>query len=610
MKEFQGQGDIYFLKEMYDEVEDFWKELSKTEEGKKYLKRAKNNRDKTLYWNNEIGTALSYFFCAKENNILTVMCDNIISQGFQIGAYCYDGMMVYKKNGEVDLKRIENYVYEVLGYEIKLDYKEMNEGITQELIDSLPNNDDNKEINLDDLEIECDFFSNDKYYIDFLNEYNNKVYNSLKNMIIDVIPEVSKYIAHYEVGSGLWIIKTNENEKFKLCEKAGELTIFVGDTKYNLFGIPHPKLNIYKIFKNLFPNFNRIVCKPNHYDVGPNDFNTWNGFRVKPSDSCNLDLIEPFLYHIREIWSSGDLILYKYILSWFSRIVKEPWNRTGVVLVVYGSEGCGKNIITEFFSRKVFGSECAIEGQGVDELINKFNNRLVSKVLYVANEIPLVKDDFNTTFEKLKNVITGSTLRIEQKGKDSYDIDNLLNIIATTNNSYSFKISKNDRRYLPFEVNDSKRGNFQYFKDLYDSLNNDEVASNVMKYLLDYEGMPLHPIPMTALKEEMSDRSLNSLERFFQYLKNEIQENPETAFLGEQGFYEKRLYSYNELWSTYISWCSETHESPFKQSYFKTKISKILGPCIRKRRKDERNRDKKYTCYVLDFEREDVNKDS
>jgi hypothetical protein len=602
MKKFQGAGDIYFLKEMYDEVGLFWDCLGKTEEGKKYLKRARTNRDSTKTWNNEVGTALSFFFCAKENDILTVMCENVRTQGFEIGAYCYDGMMVYKKDLDVDLKQVEDYVHEILEYEIKLDFKQMDEGIPQEVIDALPKEEDIDE--LDDLHIECDFFSNDKYYIDFIQEYDGKKYESHNEMIRDFIPEVSKYVAHYEMGAGQWIIKTNKNEKFKLHDKGGEVSVFIGDKKYTLFGTGKGFVNIYKVFRSFFPNYNQIVCKPNECDVERGDFNTWKGFRVKPSERCNLFLIEPFLYHLREVWCSGDLVLYRYILSWLSRIVREPWNKTGVVLVVYGTEGCGKNVITEFLTRKVLGSGCAIEGEGVDELVNKFNNSLQGKVLYVANEIPLVKDEFNTTFEKLKNVITGSSLRIEQKGKDSYEVDNLLNIIATTNNSYSFKISKMDRRYLPFEVNNSKRGNLQYFKDLYDCLNNDDVACNVMKYLLDYEGVVLHPIPMTALKEEMADRSMNSLERFFQYLKDEIADNPETALLGEKGFGVRRLYSCNELWVMYIGWCSETGESSFKQSYFKQKVGKVLGGSIKKRRDGERKLDVKYTCYILDFNQE------
>jgi len=598
MKKFRGDGDIYFLKEMYDEVGLFWECLSKTDEGKKYLKRAKTNKDKNKTWNNEIGTALSFFFCAKENDILTVMCDNVRNQGFEIGAYCYDGMMVYKQDDfEVDLKQVEDYVNEILGYEIKLDYKEMDEGIHQEVIDALSIDEDNGIGDLDDLHIESDFFTNEKYYIDFIKEYDGRRYESVSELIRDFIPEVSKYIGHYEMGPGQWIIKTNKNEKFKLHDKGGKVSVFVGDKKYSLFGTGKGFVNIYDVFRSFFPNYNQIVCKPNHQDVGSCDFNTWRGFRVRPSDVCDFWTIEPFLYHIKEVWCSGDEVLYKYILSWLSRIVREPWNKTGVVLVLYGTEGCGKNVITEFLTNRLFGVGCSIEGEGVDDLVNKFNNCLQGKILYVANEIPLVKDEFSSTFDKLKNVITGHTLRIEQKGKDSYEVDNLINIIATTNNPYTFKISCKDRRYLPIEVSDCKVGDYIYFRDLYKKLNNDDTASHVMRYLLDYEGCVLHPIPMTALKKEMADRSMNSLDRFFQHLKEEIEENPETALLGEEGFGE-RCYTGDALWEMYISWCSISGENRFKQSYFKAKVGKVLGGSIYKRKQGGDR--KKWCCYMLD----------
>ena len=52
--------------------------------------------------------------------------------------------------------------------------------------------------------------------------------------------------------------------------------------------------------------------------------------------------------------------------------------------------------------------------------------------------------------ERLKHVITGDNINIEQKGKDIISVQNLTNLLFTTNNEDALLISGDDRRMCMF----------------------------------------------------------------------------------------------------------------------------------------------------------------
>ena len=91
-----------------------------------YLKIHKS--DKTR---NKLGSAISYFLQSQENQILYYMMDYLKSQGFEISALSFDGLMVNKnKILNVDtLKSIENYVFDKTKFRINIAIKEQNEGL-------------------------------------------------------------------------------------------------------------------------------------------------------------------------------------------------------------------------------------------------------------------------------------------------------------------------------------------------------------------------------------------------------------------------------------------------------------------------------------------------
>ena len=78
----------------------------------------------------------------------------------------------------------------------------------------------------------------------------------------------------------------------------------------------------------------------------------------KRLNNYDVSKIEMILNHIKIVWANNDEFLYKYILSYFHQIIKTPWNKTNICMVLNGDMGCGKTLILEKMIKYIFGSNC------------------------------------------------------------------------------------------------------------------------------------------------------------------------------------------------------------------------------------------------------------
>ena len=62
-------------------------------------------------------------------------------------------------------------------------------------------------------------------------------------------------------------------------------------------------------------------------------------------------------------------------------------------------------------------------------------------------------------------------------------IDNLCNFIFMTNNKNSIKIEKSDRRYVVFEISESRIGDFAYWDFMHQQFFTEDMANSFFKYL-------------------------------------------------------------------------------------------------------------------------------
>jgi len=124
-QKFENGSAPDWIMGLESEAKNIFKYLIGTKRGKTFHKRALDKKEYNIE-----GTTLNYLLCEQENEILCCMYRHLCSIGAQVGAFCFDGMMVKVATWKDKyLKSLEEVVKDQLGYDLQLAIKPMNLGI-------------------------------------------------------------------------------------------------------------------------------------------------------------------------------------------------------------------------------------------------------------------------------------------------------------------------------------------------------------------------------------------------------------------------------------------------------------------------------------------------
>ena len=395
----------------------------------------------------------------------------------------------------------------------------------------------------------------DFYFMDFFRKHHKVNYESEAELLEKVIPDIHKVFSFIH-GKNVLVVKEDKKTHFALKTKQSIHCII-------------KELPFFKFFCDYdkhFYHYNKMVFKPEGHNLLKDELNTWIGFEAKEEENFDINKIQLFLNHIKEVWASGNDEYYNYIITWLASIVQTPWKKTMVALLIQGDQGSGKGLITDFLMVHLFGLGLSEQTIGIDKLVQRFNGCIASKLFINPNELVSITDGFNNVFDRLKPLITDNFIQVEQKGIEPFTIENNANFIMTTNHSHTIKVERCDRRYALFSCDNKYTKNFDYFDKLSKSLTQD-CANNLFTYLKKYEiKIDLRRIPETELRRETISLSLPNPIRFLK----EIQENLDTIIFDI--CHNQKFISPTSLFQEYIGWCEECREKAFSMKVFGTMI--------------------------------------
>ena len=228
-----------------------------------------------------------------------------------------------------------------------------------------------------------------------------------------------------------------------------------------------------------------------HKDAPKNIYNLWEGFRVERKEFENIDipdkkediekLIKPILDHFM-ITSNHHKGIYNYQLNWFAHKIQKPGKKVGTCLVYLGIQGTGKTTICEDIMRETMGCNYIFSTNDIEKIAGKFNAHVRGKTLCILNE--LNGKDSMPLIDRIKEVITRKVITIEPKCVDPIDLPDFVDYCFTTNNINPIKETKEERRFQIIYTSDEKKGDAEYFKNLYDNcIDNKRVIKAFYYYL-------------------------------------------------------------------------------------------------------------------------------
>lgn len=451
----------------------------------------------------------------------------------------------------------------------------------------------------------------DEFYVkDFIEKYNNKQYYSAgyeideedKEMMIRDLSRCCRTII--TAGGPTYVFKESRDKPFKILDKTrykgkdwlfcNNYTIFEGDankeddlldpTKYK------DKISKFEIFHYINDSklwSQQIICEPHWNDeipmANPRYFNKFPGYIANYVGKVSFDSekseelerynkILPILEHIRLVLADEDEILNKYITSLIAYPIQKQ-ERSDVCFCNLGEQGIGKSILFEkFIYPFIYGSALSHTFSTLEGILGKFNSILEGKLSITIDEAST--DHYHKDFDKMKAMITGETISIEPKGKEMYQTPNYANVIINSNNDHCLKLEKKDRRYFVLKPSNRYINDPKYFENLAKCFTQ-ECGDIFFSYCRDYPLVPLRPIPITDIKQDLIDSSSPKHEIFFKQLFIESNTVISNEIIFFNSINNKYYFIRKKLYQQFIEWCRESGiKSPCTEQTFLVDLRK------------------------------------
>jgi len=207
-----------------------------------------------------------------------------------------------------------------------------------------------------------------------------------------------------------------------------------------------------------------IVFKPGG-TTEPSEFNLWRGFGVTPQKGWQHQ--RRLLRHILQIICRRDKAKFKYIIRWLAWAVQNPDKHSEVAIILKSrKQGTGKSTVG-MVMLEIFGRHGALVDDK-ERLLGKFNDWLETTSFVLGEEIMWAGDHKST--DKLKSMITASTLQVERKNGAIRQIKNRLHPMMTTNHDHAVDAGVGDRRNVTLEVSDERACDETWFGPLYQGI--------------------------------------------------------------------------------------------------------------------------------------------
>ncbi|MDT7044307.1 primase-helicase family protein [Candidatus Nitronereus thalassa] len=249
--------------------------------------------------------------------------------------------------------------------------------------------------------------------------------------------------------------------------------------------------------------FERLTYLPGQPEF-PDDgsYNIWRPSGVEPKEGE----VDWFLTHMEYL--IPDDHERNLVLDYLAFLVKHPGQKIHFALVVQGLPGTGKSFIGQLMER-IIGEQNTSRPSN-EELHSEWTTWQRQAQLVVVEELMTIGRQ--ELINKLKSVITDETIRIHEKYRNTYSLNNCLNFLMLTNYKDALKVEMHDRRFFVV-FSPAQPREESYYAALFSNLKKDgpaHVAHRLsQRDLSDFK--PKGVAPQTAAKREMRRANLDEV---------------------------------------------------------------------------------------------------
>lgn len=427
------------------------------------------------------GCFLSNVLQIEENKILQEIIIYCREKGLYVFALMFDGLIIGTKDmpdnirealskliAEKTIHKNIEFVFKPFDTSITMnsDYVIKNEKTYQEIKEEFEKN---------NCKVDCKFYCGTTQYsqADFLVKYNNFYYE--RSFLGD------------------WLSDPN-------MRSYDDVGIYIDEKKC-------PK-NIY----NLWSKWNILQMKEENAKKEEKD-------RYINDNALNEKGLTYFKNHVK-VLVNNDEKLYNFVIGWLAQMFQYTEIKT-IELIFVSMEGAGKGLFLQFL-KTIMGNKKVLETTNPQrEIFGNFNPLMKESILVVFNEAN--KSNFYNANDMKKALITDKTLIINEKNKNSIEVQSNHRFITFTNNADPS--TKNKRRDLFIRCSDEKVGNKEYFEEGFKYAEDYGVCLHIYEYLMGLEvnrTITEFDIPNSEYDEEIKAEQKNIVILFLEHLCNEF----------------------------------------------------------------------------------------
>lgn len=267
-----------------------------------------------------------------------------------------------------------------------------------------------------------------------------------------------------------------------------------------------------------------IVFSPGEATTVRNCINLWRGwpFIAKAGD------VTPWTDLLEHIFS-GDREHRQWFEQWLAYPFKHPGTKMHTASVLWSArQGVGKSLIGDTVGR-LYGTH--FRTISAAELHGAFNGWTKGCQFVLGEEN--AGADHRADSNKLKHLLTGGSIMINEKHQPVLEMRNVMNFLFTSNNPDAFHLDENDRRFFIWEIKANRRDDSFYarFVEWRDS---DVGLPALLHHLMNLNLVGFDPkaqAPVTEAKQEMISLSRSDCER---WLKDSLDEHNVLGVFGKE----------------------------------------------------------------------------
>jgi hypothetical protein len=309
------------------------------------------------------------------------------------------------------------------------------------------------------------------------------------------------------------------NKQLQLMNRS-ELGIAIGNIKYN------GKESFLQTWLNDETIKTYEACRylPKK-EVPPNYYNIFTGYAVEAKEGADISIIHKLL----RIIANNDDKMFDYIQKWIAHIIQKPYEKTEVALVVIGKQGVGKDTYFNFIG-KLLGNKCFYNTSTPEkDVFGRFNAGTEQTLLLKFEEANFKTNKANA--DALKSLITSETQNIENKGQKTIVLDSFVNIVMTTNHDVPVELEDNERRFVITRTSDEKKGNFDFWDEMYSAMENPDVQSAYLYYLETLDISKFSPKRDRVLNESYTDVKQSFIPYLARWFQSVVENCDEDCFM-------------------------------------------------------------------------------